>query len=79
MAWILPGKIDIYLAGLDRGEVPGYDGENTGWQFQWEGDTLVASMSNESGYAVQEYRFQVYEGFAPWNGRAYCVGGQPLN
>lgn len=72
-------KIDDYLAGLDSGAVPGYVGENTGWQFRWEGDTLVARMSNESGYAVQEYRFQVYEGFAPWNGRAYCVGGQPLH
>ena len=74
-----PEKIDIYLAGLDSGAVPGYDGENTVWQFQWEGDTLAASMSNESGYAVQEYRFQVYEGFAPWNGRAYCVEGQTLH
>lgn len=72
-------NIDDYLAGLDSGAVPGYVGENTGWQFRWEGDTLVARMSNESGYAVQEYRFQVYEGFAPWNGRAYCVGGQPLH
>lgn len=72
-------KIDDYLAGLDSGAVPGYVGENTGWQFRWEGDTLVARMSNESGYAVQEYRFQVYEGFALWNGRAYCVGGQPLH
>lgn len=72
-------KIDDYLAGLDSGAVPGYDGEKTVWQFRWEGDTLVARMSNESGYAVQEYRFQVYEGFAPWNGRAYCVGGQPLH
>ena len=72
-------KIDDYLAGLDSGAVPGYIGENTGWQFRWEGDTLVARMSNENGYAVQEYRFQVYEGFAPWNGRAYCVGGQPLH
>lgn len=72
-------KIDDYLAGLDRGAVPGYVGENTSWQFRWEGDTLVASMHNESGYAVQEYRFQVYEGFAPWNGRAYCVEGQTLH
>lgn len=72
-------NIDDYLAGLDSGAVPGYVGENTGWQFRWEGDNLVARMSNESGYAVQEYRFQVYEGFAPWNGRAYCVGGQPLH
>lgn len=72
-------NIDDYLAGLDSGAVPGYVGENTGWQFRWEGDTLVARMSNESGYAVQEYRFQVYEGFAPWNGRACCVGGQPLH
>ena len=72
-------NLEKYIAGLDRGAVPGYDGENTVWQFQWEGDTLAATMSNESGYAVQEYRFQVYEGFAPWNGRAYCVGGQPLN
>lgn len=72
-------NIEDYFAGLDSGAVPGYDGENTVWQFRWEGDTLVAGMHNESGYAVQEYRFQVYEGFATWNGRACCVGGQLLH
>lgn len=71
-------NINGYFAGLDSGAVPGYDSENTGWQFRWEGDTLVAGMHNESGSAVQEYRFQVYEGFATWNGRTYCVGGRSL-
>lgn len=71
-------NIEKYSAGLDGGAVPGYRGEDTDWQFQWDGDTLVARMNSENGQALQEYRFQVYEGFAPWNGRAYCVGGQPI-
>lgn len=58
--------------------MPGYRGEDTDWQFQWDGVTLVARMNGESGQALQEYRFQLYEGVAPWNGRAYCVGGQPI-
>lgn len=71
-------NLEKYIAGLSGGAVPGYRGEDTDWQFQWDGDTLVARMNSESGQALQEYRFQVYEGFAPWNGRAYCVGGQPI-
>lgn len=71
-------SIEKYSAGLDSCAVPGYRGEDTDWQFQWDGDTLVAHMNSENGQALQEYRFQVYEGFAPWNGRAYCVGGQPI-
>lgn len=71
-------NIEKYSAGLDSGAVPGYRGEDTDWQFQWDGVTLVARMNGESGQALQEYRFQLYEGFAPWNGRAYCVGGQPI-
>lgn len=71
-------NIAKYSTGLDSGAVPGYRGEDTDWQFQWDGDTLVARMNSESGQAVQEYRFQVYEGFATWDGRAYCVGGQPI-
>lgn len=71
-------NLEKYIAGLSGGAVPGYRGEDTDWQFQWDGDTLVARMNGESGQALQEYRFQVYEGFAPWNGRAYCVGGQPI-
>ncbi|WP_303926168.1 hypothetical protein [Subdoligranulum variabile] len=71
-------NIEKYSAGLDSGAVPGYRGEDTDWQFQWDGVTLVARMNGESGQALQEYRFQLYEGVAPWNGRAYCVGGQPI-
>lgn len=71
-------NIAKYSTGLDSGAVPGYRGEDTDWQFQWDGDTLVARMNSESGQALQEYRFQVYEGFATWDGRAYCVGGQPI-
>lgn len=71
-------SIEKYSAGLDSCAVPGYAGEDTVWQFDWDGDILVARMNSESGQALQEYRFQVYEGFAPWNGRAYCVGGQPV-
>lgn len=71
-------NIEKYSSGLDSGAVPGYRGEDTDWQFQWDGDTLVARMNSESGQALQEYRFQVYEGFATWDGRAYCVGGQPI-
>lgn len=69
-------NLEKYIAGQSGGAVPGYRGEDTDWQFRWDGDTLVARMNSESGQALQEYRFQVYEGFAPWNGRAYCVGGQ---
>lgn len=71
-------SIEKYTAGLDSCAVPGYAGEDTVWQFDWDGDILVARMNSESGQALQEYRFQVYEGFATWDGRAYCVGGQPI-
>lgn len=71
-------NIEKYSARLDSGALPGYRGEDTDWQFRWDGDTLVARMNSESGQALQEYRFQVYEGFATWDGRAYCVGGQPI-
>lgn len=72
-------NIEKYTAGLDGSAIPGYGGENTGWQFDWDGDTLVAKLKSEAGYATQEYRFQLYEGFMVWNGRAVCVGGQPLS
>lgn len=71
-------NLEKYTAGLDSCAVPGYAGEDTVWQFDWDGDTLVARMNSESGQVLQEYRFRVYEGFAPWNGRTYCVGGQPM-
>lgn len=71
-------SIEKYSAGLESCAVPGYAGEDTGWRFDWDGDTLVASMNSESGQVLQEYRFRIYEGFAPWNGRTYCVGGQPM-
>lgn len=71
-------SIEKYSAGLDSCAVPGYAGEDTVWQFDWDGDILVARMNSESGQVLQEYHFRIYEGFAPWNGRAYCVGGQPV-
>lgn len=46
-------NIEKYSAGLDSGAVPGYRGQNTGWQFDWDGDTLVAKMNSENGYALQ--------------------------
>ncbi len=73
-----PEQIETYSAGLDSGAVPGYQGLDTAWQFDWDGDTLVATMQNDDGVPVQEYRFQTCEGFEPWNGRTYCVGARPL-
>lgn len=67
-----------WQAGMDSGAVPGYAGEETVWQFAWNGDTLVATMQSENGVALQEYRFLVYDGFAGWDGRTYCIGGRPL-
>lgn len=72
-------NIEAYTSGLDSGSVPGYQGQNTGWQFGWDGDTLVAKLSSEAGYTAQEYRFQTCEGFSPWNGRTFCVEGKPLD
>lgn len=63
---------------MDSGAVPGYRGLHTAWQFGWDGDTLVAKMQSENGAALQEYRFLVYDGFAGWDGRTYCIGGSPL-
>lgn len=71
-------SIEQYTAGLDSGAVPGYDGQRTGWQFGWDGDTLVAKLNSAAGYSTQEYRFQLYEGFMTLDGRAVCVSGQPL-
>ena len=73
-----PEQIEAYSAGLDSGVVPGYRGLHTIWRFDWDGDILVAKMQSDSGKLLQEYRFRVYEGFAPWNGRTYCVGARPL-
>ena len=67
-----------YTAGLDDSAVPGYEGRNTDWQFEWDGDILVARMKDENGSVLQQYSFRTCEGFAAWNGRTYCVGGQPL-
>lgn len=67
-----------WQAGMDSGAVPGYAGEETVWQFGWDGDTLVAKMQSENGVALQEYRFLVYDGFAGWDGRTYCIGGRSL-
>lgn len=67
-----------WQAGMDSGAVPGYRGLHTAWQFGWDGDTLVAKMQSENGVALQEYRFLVYDGFAGWDGRTYCIGGRPL-
>ena len=67
-----------YTAGLDDSAVPGYEGRNTDWQFEWDGDILVARMKDENGSVLQQYSFRTCEGFATWNGRTYCVGGQPL-
>lgn len=71
-------QLAVWQAGMDSGAVPGYAGEETVWQFAWNGDTLVAKMQSENGAALQEYRFLVYDGFAGWDGRTYCVGGRPL-
>lgn len=73
-----PEQVKTYSAGLDSGAVPGYRGLHTAWQFGWDGDTLVAKMQSEDGVSLQEYRFRTCEGFAPWNGRTYCVGARPL-
>lgn len=73
-----PEQIEAYSAGLDSGVVPGYRGLHTIWRFDWDGDTLVVKMQSDSGKLLQEYRFQTCEGFAPWNGRTYCVGARPL-
>ncbi len=67
-----------YTAGLDDSAVSGYEGRNTDWQFEWDGDILVARMKDENGSVLQQYSFRTCEGFAAWNGRTYCVGGQPL-
>lgn len=67
-----------WQAGMDSGAVPGYRGLHTAWQFGWDGDTLVAKMQSENGVALQEYRFLVYDGFAGWDGRTYCIGGRSL-
>lgn len=67
-----------WQAGMDSGAVPGYRGLHTAWQFGWDGDTLVAKMQSENGVAQQEYRFLVYDGFAGWDGRTYCIGGRSL-
>lgn len=67
-----------WQAGMDSGAVPGYRGLHTAWQFGWDGDTLVAKMQSENGAVLQEYRFLVYDGFAGWDGRTYCIGGRPL-
>ena len=71
-------QLAVWQAGMDSGAVPGYAGEETVWQFAWNGDTLVATMQSENGAALQEYRFLVYDGFAGWDGRTYCIGGRPL-
>lgn len=71
-------QLAVWQAGMDSGAVPGYAGEETVWQFGWDGDTLVAKMQSENGVALQEYRFLVYDGFAGWDGRTYCIGGRPL-
>lgn len=70
---------EAYAANLDSGAVPGYEGQNTGWQFGWDGDTLVAKLNGDAGYATQKYRFQVYEGAWSWDSRTVCVGGEPLD
>ena len=51
----------------------------TGWQISWDGDELVAKLNGDGGYSAQEYRFQLCDGFAAWNGRTYCVEGRPLD
>lgn len=71
-------NIEAYTAELDSGSVPGYQRQNTGWQFGWDGDTLVAKLNSAAGYSTQEYRFQLYEGFMTRDGRAVCVSGRPL-
>ena len=71
-------QLAVWQAGMDSGAVPGYRGLHTAWQFGWDGDTLVAKMQSENGAALQEYRFLVYDGFAGWDGRTYCIGGRPL-
>lgn len=68
-----------YAAGLGSGAVPGFEGQNTGWQFGWDGDTLVAKLNGVAGYATQKYRFQVFDGSWSWDGRTVCVGGEPLD
>ena len=71
-------QLAVWQAGMDSGAVPGYRGLHTAWQFGWDGDTLVAKMQSENGVALQEYRFLVYDGFAGWDGRTYCIGGRSL-
>ena len=81
-AWDWPGftpeQLETYRAGLESGAVPGYAGDDTAWQFAWDGDTLTATMLDAGGRAVQAYTFVLYDGFASWDGRTVCTGGRAL-
>ena len=81
-AWDWPGyapeQLETYRAGLESGAVPGYAGDDTAWQFAWDGDVLTATMLDAGGRAVQAYTFVRYDGFASWDGRTVCTGGRAL-
>lgn len=81
-AWDWPGftpeQLETYRAGLESGAVPGYAGDETAWQFAWDGDVLTATMLDAGGRAVQAYTFVRYDGFASWDGRTVCTGGRAL-
>ena len=71
-------NIEVYTANLDSGAVPGYRKQGAGWQFRWDGDILNVKMNGDGDYDVQRYRFRTCDGFAAWNGRTYCIAGEPL-